>query len=185
MSRDFLRRWRESVQRYDALASADGQPNPEEEEEETVSTTRDDCSGTFELAHPTWSILGWHHFYDRSTTAVALLSNGLLHATELIVIVAAFGVRVVWRAERTMIGAFDQPRRLTGAGGSAEAGSRQWTPPRRGPSPPAAARAAAHRSAPAWARSSRLLLVLPAKQARRVRTSYTVCRTVPSAEMRM
>lgn len=54
MSRDFLRRWRESVQRYDALASADGQPNPEEEEEETVSTTRDDCSGTFELAHPTW-----------------------------------------------------------------------------------------------------------------------------------
>jgi hypothetical protein len=46
-----LRRWRESVQRYDALASEDGQPHTEEE---TVSTTRDDCSGTFELAHPTW-----------------------------------------------------------------------------------------------------------------------------------
>jgi Domain of unknown function (DUF6907) len=54
MSLDFLRRWRESVQRYDALASADGQPNPEEEEEGTVRTRRDDCSGTFELAHPTW-----------------------------------------------------------------------------------------------------------------------------------
>jgi uncharacterized membrane protein len=35
-------------------------------------------------------ILGWHHFYDRSTTEVALLSDGLLHATELIVIVAGF-----------------------------------------------------------------------------------------------
>ena len=35
-------------------------------------------------------ILGWHHFYDRSTTGVALLSDGLLHATELIVIVAGF-----------------------------------------------------------------------------------------------
>ena len=32
-------------------------------------------------------ILGWHHFYDRSTTGIALLSDGLLHATELIVIV--------------------------------------------------------------------------------------------------
>ena len=49
------------------------------------------------------------------------------------------------------------------------------------PAPPAAGRAAADRSAPAWARSSRSLLVLPAKQARRVRTSYTVCRTVPLA----
>lgn len=35
-------------------------------------------------------ILGWHHFYDRSTRSVALLSDGLLHATELIVIVAGF-----------------------------------------------------------------------------------------------
>ena len=35
-------------------------------------------------------LLDWHHFYDRSTRGVALLSDGLLHATELIVIVAGF-----------------------------------------------------------------------------------------------
>lgn len=34
-------------------------------------------------------ILGWHHFYDLSTTQVGLLSDGLLHAAELVLIVAA------------------------------------------------------------------------------------------------
>lgn len=37
-------------------------------------------------------ILGWHHFYDRSTPAVGLLSDGLLHAAELIAIVAGIFV---------------------------------------------------------------------------------------------
>ena len=32
-------------------------------------------------------ILGWHHFYDGSTPAVGLLSDGLLHAAELAVLV--------------------------------------------------------------------------------------------------
>lgn len=32
-------------------------------------------------------ILGWHHFYDRSTTEVALLTDGLLHAVELVLLV--------------------------------------------------------------------------------------------------
>lgn len=35
-------------------------------------------------------LLAWHHFYDRSTTEIALLSDGLLHAMELIAIVAGF-----------------------------------------------------------------------------------------------
>lgn len=35
-------------------------------------------------------LLSWHHFYDRSTSEVALLSDGLLHAAELIMIVAGF-----------------------------------------------------------------------------------------------
>lgn len=35
-------------------------------------------------------ILGWHHFYDRSTPAVGLLSDGFLHAAELILLVAGF-----------------------------------------------------------------------------------------------
>jgi uncharacterized membrane protein len=38
-------------------------------------------------------ILGWHHFYDRSTPAVGLLSDGILHAAEVIALVAGgFGL---------------------------------------------------------------------------------------------
>ena len=35
-------------------------------------------------------ILAWHHFYDRSTLDVALLSDGLLHGAELVLLVAGF-----------------------------------------------------------------------------------------------
>jgi uncharacterized membrane protein len=37
-------------------------------------------------------ILAWHHFYDGSTTAVALVSDGILHAAELVFLVAGFFV---------------------------------------------------------------------------------------------
>ncbi len=37
-------------------------------------------------------ILAWHHFYDGSTTAVALVSDGVLHAAELFFLVAGFFV---------------------------------------------------------------------------------------------
>lgn len=33
-------------------------------------------------------ILAWHHFFDRSTLAIALLSDGLLHAAELLMLAA-------------------------------------------------------------------------------------------------
>ncbi|HYH11226.1 MAG TPA: DUF2243 domain-containing protein, partial [Thermomicrobiales bacterium] len=33
-------------------------------------------------------LLGWHHFYDRSTPEIGLLSDGLLHAAELVALVA-------------------------------------------------------------------------------------------------
>lgn len=33
-------------------------------------------------------VLAWHHFYDRSTSDIGLLSDGLLHAAEMIMIVA-------------------------------------------------------------------------------------------------
>lgn len=33
-------------------------------------------------------ILGWHHFYDRGTSEFALMSDGLLHAVELVALVA-------------------------------------------------------------------------------------------------
>ncbi|MCC2333677.1 DUF2243 domain-containing protein [Cellulomonas wangsupingiae] len=35
-------------------------------------------------------VLAWHHFYDRGTPDVALLSDGLLHAAELVALVAGF-----------------------------------------------------------------------------------------------
>jgi uncharacterized membrane protein len=35
-------------------------------------------------------VLGWHHFFDRSTPSVGLLSDGLLHAGELVAVVAGF-----------------------------------------------------------------------------------------------
>lgn len=35
-------------------------------------------------------ILGWHHFYDRSTPRVALMSDGFLHAAELLALVGGF-----------------------------------------------------------------------------------------------
>jgi len=35
-------------------------------------------------------VLAWHHFFDRSTPAIGLLSDGLLHSAELIIIVAGF-----------------------------------------------------------------------------------------------
>lgn len=33
-------------------------------------------------------LLSWHHFYDRSTSEVALMSDGILHAAELVILVA-------------------------------------------------------------------------------------------------
>ncbi len=35
-------------------------------------------------------VLAWHHFYDRSTLKVGMLTDGLLHSAELIAIVAGF-----------------------------------------------------------------------------------------------
>ncbi|GAA3389848.1 DUF2243 domain-containing protein [Streptomyces roseoviridis] len=35
-------------------------------------------------------LLGWHHFYDRSTTGVGLMSDGVLHTAELLGLVAGF-----------------------------------------------------------------------------------------------
>ena len=35
-------------------------------------------------------LLAWHHFYDRSTPDIAMLSDGLLHTGELVLLVAGF-----------------------------------------------------------------------------------------------
>ncbi|WP_328876962.1 DUF2243 domain-containing protein [Streptomyces sp. NBC_00299] len=47
-------------------------------------------------------ILGWHHFYDRSTTSVGLLSDGLLHSAELLALVAGFFLHADLRRRRAL-----------------------------------------------------------------------------------
>jgi uncharacterized membrane protein len=47
-------------------------------------------------------ILAWHHFYDGSTTAVALVSDGILHAAELVFLVAGFFVLADARRRSTL-----------------------------------------------------------------------------------
>lgn len=47
-------------------------------------------------------ILGWHHFYDRSTTEVGLLSDGLLHTAELLALVAGFFLHADLRRRRAL-----------------------------------------------------------------------------------
>ncbi|MFG2754079.1 DUF2243 domain-containing protein [Streptomyces xanthophaeus] len=47
-------------------------------------------------------ILGWHHFYDRSTLGVGLLSDGLLHTAELLALVAGFFAYADLRRRRVL-----------------------------------------------------------------------------------
>ncbi|MGW7054686.1 DUF2243 domain-containing protein [Streptomyces sp. NPDC054887] len=47
-------------------------------------------------------ILGWHHFYDRSTPAVGLLSDGLLHTAELLGLVAGLFLYADLRRRRAL-----------------------------------------------------------------------------------
>lgn len=51
-------------------------------------------------------ILAWHHLFDRSTPALALLSDGLLHSAELILFVLGFFMFMDLRARRA-VGATD------------------------------------------------------------------------------
>jgi uncharacterized membrane protein len=46
-------------------------------------------------------LLGWHHFYDKATFEVGLLSDGLLHAGELVALVAGFFLLADARRRRT------------------------------------------------------------------------------------
>ncbi|MEU9145413.1 DUF2243 domain-containing protein [Streptomyces sp. NPDC048349] len=50
-------------------------------------------------------ILGWHHFYDRSTAGVGLLSDGLLHTAELLALVAGFFLHADLRRRRALAAA--------------------------------------------------------------------------------
>ncbi|GAA1812167.1 hypothetical protein GCM10009771_12580 [Nesterenkonia flava] len=48
-------------------------------------------------------LLGWHHFYDRSTPEIGLFSDGLLHAAQLVLIVAGFFMIAELRHRRALV----------------------------------------------------------------------------------
>lgn len=48
-------------------------------------------------------VLSWHHFYDGSTTEIALMTDGFLHAAELIAIVAGFFMLMDLRRNNTLV----------------------------------------------------------------------------------
>src|SRR5690606_6519350 len=62
-------------------------------------------------------LLGWHHFYDRSTPAVGLLSDGLLHAGEVIALVAGFFLLLDLRRSEAISRAAVRAGAFLGAGG--------------------------------------------------------------------
>ncbi|MEU9419042.1 DUF2243 domain-containing protein [Streptomyces sp. NPDC048272] len=47
-------------------------------------------------------VLGWHHFYDRSTLGVGLMSDGLLHTAELLALVVGFFLYADLRRRRAL-----------------------------------------------------------------------------------
>ncbi|MER7739707.1 DUF2243 domain-containing protein [Streptomyces sp. NPDC096538] len=61
-------------------------------------------------------VLHWHHFYDRSTSGVGLVSDGLLHTAELLALVAGFFLFADLRRRRALSPAHAWSGALLGAG---------------------------------------------------------------------
>lgn len=55
-------------------------------------------------------ILHWHHFFDRSTSTVGLVSDGILHTAELLGLVAGF----TWYADLRRRGALSRAHARAG-----------------------------------------------------------------------
>ncbi|TDE20091.1 DUF2243 domain-containing protein [Actinomadura sp. 6K520] len=62
-------------------------------------------------------LLGWHHFYDRSTPAIGLLADGLLHTAELLGLVIGFVWWADLRRDRTLSSAHAWAGLFLGLGG--------------------------------------------------------------------
>lgn len=62
-------------------------------------------------------LLGWHHFYDRATPAIGLFTDGLLHAAELVAIVAGFFWFSALRRDGALVGPFALAGFFLGSGG--------------------------------------------------------------------
>ncbi|MGW0565597.1 DUF2243 domain-containing protein [Streptomyces sp. NPDC003016] len=61
-------------------------------------------------------ILAWHHFYDRSTLSVGLLSDGLLHTAELLGLVAGAALYADLRRRRALAPAHARAGLILGLG---------------------------------------------------------------------
>ncbi len=62
-------------------------------------------------------ILGWHHFYDKATPAIGLISDGLLHAAELIALVAGLFMLLDLQRQRCLFRPAAWAGFFLGAGG--------------------------------------------------------------------
>ncbi|MTE22253.1 DUF2243 domain-containing protein [Streptomyces sp. TRM43335] len=62
-------------------------------------------------------LLNWHHFYDRSTPSVGLLSDGLLHTAELLALVAGFTLWADLRRRGALSPSHARAGLFLGAGG--------------------------------------------------------------------
>ncbi|GAA3946367.1 DUF2243 domain-containing protein [Allohahella marinimesophila] len=61
-------------------------------------------------------LLGWHHFYDGSTPVIGLMSDGFLHAAELIALVAGFFLLLDARRHRALMSSYVWAGFFFGAG---------------------------------------------------------------------
>jgi uncharacterized membrane protein len=62
-------------------------------------------------------ILAWHHFFDRSTQTVGLISDGLLHSAELLMLAAGFYLFVQLSSRRAVSRLHAWAGLFLGAGG--------------------------------------------------------------------
>lgn len=62
-------------------------------------------------------LLAWHHFYDQATPAISLLSDGLLHAAELIALVAGFFMWADLRQRQALSVGYARAGFFLGSGG--------------------------------------------------------------------
>lgn len=62
-------------------------------------------------------VLAWHHFYDLSTTEVGLMTDGILHAAELVAIVAGFFWMLDLRRNAALSGPWARAGFCIGLGG--------------------------------------------------------------------
>lgn len=62
-------------------------------------------------------ILAWHHFFDRATPAIGLLSDGLLHSAELIALVGGYFMLTDLVRRGVLVPIFAWAGLLMGAGG--------------------------------------------------------------------